>query len=251
MKITHRLTPVLVSLVLAACAENPAAVDEHADATGDLQVQLSVTPDHVHILQSEVTFTVTVTDHHGEAVTDFESLVVERKAHDSETWRAVEMTLQGDSYVGTYVFSSSGEYEIRVAGMRHGDPELVVMHTMAEHMEVARAHGELGVAYRAEFESFPGHVHEGETVTLRVWVMEAERNAEGIRPPITGLTGTEIHVQLEGGAEESHALTESEPGLYEADHDFLEAGHYHIAFHAEIDGQSYEAEFEVEAVPAH
>lgn len=251
MNMRHLPAALLLSFILPACAANPAAVEEeHGDATADLEVQLAITPDHIHILQSEVTFTVTVTDHHGEAVTDFDSLAVERKAHESDTWRAVEMTLQGDSYVGTYVLASSGEYEVRVAGMRHDDPGMVVLHEMAEHLEAARAHGELG-AHRVEFESFPGHIHEGETATLRFWVMEPEPNADGIRPPITGLTAAEIHCLTETGAEEHHPVTEMEPGVYEADHEFLEAGHFHAGLHMDIDGQPQEAEFDLHIAHGH
>lgn len=255
MNARHLLSALLVPFAVAACAENPVAVnapedEEHEHTTEELQVALSVTPDHIHILQSEVTFTVAVTDHNGDAVTDFDSLTVERKAHDSDTWRAIEMSLDGSVYTGTYLFASSGEYEVRVAGMRHGDAAMTVLHEMAEHLEAVRAHGELA-DHRVEFESFPGHIHEGETGTLRFWVMEPERNADGIRPPVAGLTDLEIHCLDAGGAEERHAVAEVEPGVYEAEHHFEEAGEFHAGLHMSHADEMHEAGFELHIAHGH
>lgn len=257
MTARHLLSVLLVPLALAACAENPVAVDqtpadddEHGHATSELNVELSVTPDHIHILQSEATFTVKVTDHDGNAVTDFDSLRVERKAHDSDTWRAIELAVDGDVFTGTYTFASSGEYEVRVAGMRHGDAAMTVMHQMAEHLHAARAHGELA-ENRVEFESFPGHIHQGETGAMRFWVMEAEKNADGVRSPITGLTDLKIHCIESDGSEELHAVNEIEPGVYEAEHAFDEAGEFHAGIHMTHENETHEAAFELHIAHGH
>lgn len=264
MSARHWISILLLPAFITACAENPTSPatgggggddggDDHADPTSDLVVDLQLSSSHVHIL-SELTLTATVTDHHGEAVTDFDSLVVERKAADSDTWRAINLELQGDSYVGAYTFASSGDYDLRVAGRRPHDAAMVQMHQMTEtspmHLSAVRAHGDLG-PYRVEFESFPGHIHTGEVATVRFWVMEAEADADGNRAPITGLTDAQIHCVDSADVEELHDVTEVEPGVYEADHEFLEAGHFHAGIHKTIDGESHEAAFELNIAHGH
>lgn len=51
---------------------------------------------------------------------------------------------------------------------------------MPDHMEVGRAHQEVG-GFRVEFETFPGRLHEGTEATVRFWVMEAP-SSSSIRP---------------------------------------------------------------------
>ncbi len=203
----------------------------------------------MHIL-SELVFTVSVTDHHGEFVTDFDTLRIERRAADSDTWRSTNLELQGTSYVGTYTFTSSGDYDIRVSGRRAHDTGMVVMQAMSEMLTAVRAHAEAG-GYRIEFESFPGHLHQHDEATMKFWVMEIERNADGVRPAITGLT-TEIHCLEADGSSESHAAAELTPGVYEADHTFESAGDFVAALHfTGTDGLEAEVEFTTHVVPGH
>lgn len=251
MNTRHWINALLVPVFLAACSSNPTVPveEEHEDATADLTVDLQLSSSHVHIL-SELTFTVNVTDHHGDFVTDFDTLRIERRAAGSDTWRSTSLELQGTSYVGTYTFASSGDYEIRVAGRRAHDTGMVVMHAMSEMLSAARAHAEAG-GYRIEFESFPGHLHQHSEATMRFWIMETERNADGVRPAITGLTA-EIHCLEADGATESHAAAELTAGVYETAHTFESVGDFVAALHfTGTDGLEAEAEFTTHVVPGH
>lgn len=239
------LTLLAVPALLAACEENPLMLEEHEE---ELTVELTVDPSHVHTL-SPVTFTVAVKDDHGMFVTDFDTLRVERRTAGTETWRAINLELDGSVYKGTYVFTSSGEYDLRVAGMRRGGSHLEVLHEMAEHLEVGRAHVEVG-GYRVEFENFPGHVHEGDTAAVKFWVKQAERDAAGNRPPVTGLAA-EIHCTDADGAMEEHRAAESEPGVYQATHRFREHGTAKAGIHFERGGAGVLAEFELSVSEKH
>lgn len=247
---SHRLIAfVLVApVLLGSCENDPVTfVPEPAE---EFSVQLDITPHHVHILQTEVTFTVTITDHHGQQVTDFETLQVERLLEGTETWRGTDLTLKGEVYTGTYTFTTSGDYHLRVAGTKHGQAEPVVLYEHPQHLHVVSAHTEAG-GYRVEFESFPGHIHEGDTSTMRFWVMEVEKDEAGNRSPITGLA-SEIRCTEASGAEQEYETVESEGGVYEADHTFTEVGEAHIALHfTGADGQPAEAEFHLHVVHAH
>lgn len=239
----------LAAGLIMACEENPAGPhDTGHDET--LTVQLTVTPDHVHILQSEVQFTVTVTDHHGAPVTDFEAIQVERRAQGDDTWRAVELALIGNDYVGTYLFSSSGDYDIRVVGQRPGEAELQLLHTAAEPIHCVPAHGEAG-GYRIEFETFPGHIHVGQDITLRFWILEPERDASGNRPPILGVTG-EVHIVESDASEFPYPLVEIGDGVYEVQHNFTATDEAHVALHyTGSDALPAEVDFHVYPVPGH
>ncbi len=235
---------LLLPLVLLACDDNPTEVSE------DLTVDLAITPDHVHILQTVVTFTVEVRDSRGELVSDFETLQVERLRSDSEVWRGVDLTLQGGVYEGTYTFSSSGEYGIRVTGTRPGETETRVLYTAPEMLHVVRAHEAVG-GVRVEFEAFPGHIHTENSAALRFWVMEPDPDPDGVRPPITGLVG-EIHCLEGGGGEALYTAVEIEPGVYEVEHLFESAGMAHVGLHFTApDNSEVEAAFDVEVVPDH
>lgn len=232
------IAALLLPAVALACDDAP--TDEGDD---ELTVQLEVSPDHVHIWQTEVSFTVTATDASGEPVTDFETLQVERKTHDSDTWRSVDMALEGDAYTGTYVFSSSGEYDVRVVGARPGDDEAEVLHTMEGHLEVVRAHAD-GGGYTVEFEAFPGHIHEGDDATLRFWVTEGDDEVTGLE--------AEIHVTESGGGDEHLPAEETDAGVYEADHTFQSAGPADAALHfTGAGGEDAEVAFEIEISEAH
>lgn len=244
-----RLTGLAASLavagLLAACESNPTAPEE-----GELTVELEIAPGHVHILQTEVQFTVQVTDHHGDPVTDFQAIQVERLAAGSDTWREIELTLAGTRYVGTYTFASSGDYQLRVMGQRPDETEMVLLHQIHDPLHVARAHAEAG-GYRIEFESFPGHIHAGNDVALGIWFMEPDPDATGNRPPIAGVAG-EVRVTHADGSALRHAFRELGDGVYECDHGFHMAGEAHVEIlFTGSDGQPAQAEFHLHVGSAH
>lgn len=246
--------PVLVGLLFAitvsACDSNPVGTDTDNSriAPEDLTVEFSLSSDHVHTL-SEVDLTVEVTGPDGSAFTEFDSIAVERKMHEEETWRAIDLTRDGHHFTGAYTFMSSGEYEVRVVGRPAGRGEMAVLYEHSSHVEVARAHVEKD-GYRIEYENFPGHVHEGQEAAVRFWVMEAEENASGERPPVENLE-VEIHCTDPSGAEENHQAEEHDPGVYEAHHTLEDAGEAHFAVHVPTDGGEIEADFHVPVAHGH
>lgn len=240
--------PVIVPLILAGCDSNPTELHEE-----ELIVDLTLTPDHVHIL-SPVAFTAVVRDGHGEIVTDMDTLRVERKATDSDSWRtAADLALSGSQYTGEYTFVSTGEYELRVLGMRagHGTMEEIPMATAMEPLHAVAAHAEAG-GYRVEFEAFPGHIHEGSEIEYKFWIMEVDRDpTTNERPPVTGLSA-EIHCNEPDGSSESHAAAEPAGGEYTALHTFASAGDGSAEVHfTGADGNPASASFPLHIVHAH
>lgn len=217
----------LALTLFTGCSDNPVADDHDDISIDDLEVSMSVVEGHVHTL-SPATFQLEVTDHHGERVTDFEEITINRRLVGDDTWRDIEVLPTATGFEGTYTFSSSGEYELRVSGMMHGMTESQVMHEAAEHLHVGRAHEEVG-SFRVEYESYPGHIHEGQTSSLTFYVLQ-DNPQGGDRIPVAGLT-SEIHCSDPDGTEESHSAIEVEPGVFAADHLFAGAGEAHAEFH--------------------
>lgn len=249
MYLRNLLFLLIAGTFLAACSENPVASDEdHVDSIEDLEVNLTLSTDHVHTL-SEATFTAEVTDHHGEMMTDMEKMQVEYRAKGAEEWTEIELSPSDNHYEASYTFMSSGEYEIRVTGMMPGHDHLEEMRVLDDSLHVGRAHVE-PEGYRIEYENFPGHLHDGDPATVKFWVMEAEEDASGDRPPVEGLEA-EIHCTDPSGAEETHAADESDPGVYQADHSFDGGGEAHFAIHFSSDGEEIEAGFDVPVAHAH
>lgn len=234
--------PTLVFCALA-CADNPVAVEDDHEET--LTAELALSSEHVHTL-SELVFSVVVRDGHGDVVTDLEAVTVDRLAVGSDTWRSTELALQGSAWIGPYTFMSTGEYQLRVSVTRHGHQEPEVVHAMSESLHVGRAHMEVA-GYRVEFESFPGHLHEGDEAEMKFWVFEAEKNAAGVRPPVAGLS---VHIGcLEAsGAFERHGAAEAEHGVYSAHHTFAEAGAFVATLH--LPG-AHQAEFTTQVAHKH
>lgn len=247
---SHIAAILVLPLVFLACDDPlPTGVDDHGDATEDLTVSITLSPDHVHIY-SEVTLTVQATDHHGEPVTDFDLIQVEYKEASETEWSQIELTQDGAAYTAVHAFGSSGDYDVRVTGQRPQDSAPVVMHEMADHLHASRAHAEAG-GYSVEFETFPGHIHEGDPGTLRFWIIDESAGGED---PVTSLS-PEIHVTESGEAEETRAATETDPGtsgVYEADHPFSAAGEATVAIHfTGSGGGQAEASFTFEVSHAH
>lgn len=246
-KVLPLLTIVLSVLVFAACSENPVSEDDHELEIGDLEASLTVVEDHVHTL-SPATFQVDVLDHHGDMVTDLEQVTVQRRLAGDETWRDIELTLAGNRFEGTYTFASSGEYDLRVAGMLHGmmEPEVMMQHD--EPLQVGRAHVE-AAGYRIEFENYPGHLHTGDTAALQFFVLEED--AQGTWQPVSGIA-SEIHCGDPDGSTEVHTPVEVEPGVYEAQHTFDVAGDAHPEFHfTDHGGTSADVDFHISIAHGH
>ncbi|MDT8368777.1 MAG: hypothetical protein RQ745_06190 [Longimicrobiales bacterium] len=205
--------------VLAACESNPVLVDD-----GNLTAELTLSESHVHTLSS-LDMEVVIRNSDGYAVDDFEAVTLDQKIAGDDTWRSIVLEASEHGFVGDYVFASTGDYDLRVMVTRHGTTEpteVPLMHSEMGHLSVARAHFEID-GHRIEFESFPGHMHEGQEVELKFWILEMEANEAGVRPPVLGLDPT--IVCHEGGSPvESHPAHGHDDGVYEATHHFAEPG---------------------------
>jgi hypothetical protein len=238
---------LLGTLALAACQDD--ATGPKGFATEELDAALTITPDHFHIYETEGEFSVAVTDPSGAAVTDFEVLRLERRLVGATSWSGLELTREGDLYVGRDTFEASGSYELRVTGLREADEELVVLYSAAEPLGVVRAHADVG-GRRLELENFPGHIHAGDESAMTFWVMETQRNPQGVRPPVPGLAPT-IWVEV-NGTRTSYAATESQPGVYAATHRFTAVGAALVGIGFQgTDGQHHEWSVEIDVHQPH
>lgn len=236
---------VLALFLFIGCKDSP--VEVHQDE--NLTAELTISPDHVHTLD-EITYTVTVTNDHGDVVTDLEGVEVQRKGHGDTEWSGTELSLSGTSFTSTYTFKSSGDYDIRVVGTHTGTTEQLVLYQMDEHMHVGRAHIETG-DYRIEYESFPGHIHEGDAATIKFWIYEKEQDATGERP-LVGDLSPHIHCANPDGTKEHHdSVTQEATGIYVADHTFNSAGEAHMGIHFTAGNTNIEAEFHPEVSHGH
>jgi hypothetical protein len=212
----RRLALTAAAIGVAACADSNGPEDL-------LTVDLQISADHVHALETEVTYTVLVTDASGNVVSDFEGLAVEYGLEGSNDWGRVALDLQsGGSYQGTHQYPGPGEFALRVVGTRPGGSE-TVLHEVTEPVEVIRPHFDAG-GYRVEFELDPADLRPGINLTLQFYVMQAQRDASGNRPPITGLAGVTISCIETNGATSSHNAVEGPGGVYQASHTFLAPG---------------------------
>lgn len=210
-----RALAVALLALTAACAEDP--IEPEGFATDELTTDLAITPDHVHIYETLVTFTVSVVDPDGAPVTDFEVVQVERRAVGGATWSVMEAALDGDFYVVDHTFEASGMYDIRVTGLRESDTDLVVLYEAPAPLEAVRVHEDVG-GYHVELEPDPGHIHEGDSSDIRYWIVD-----EDTEVGITGLTPT-IWVEESDGTTSEYAAAEGADGLYHASHAFSMAG---------------------------
>lgn len=235
---------VLGLLLLPACSDDPTRPPD-TFSTDELVTELAVTPDHVHVYESLVTFSVSVVDPNGDPVTDFELLQVERRLTGNANWSLMEASLNGNLYVVTHTFEASGEYEIRVTGLRSSDSELVVLYEAAEPLHAVRPHAEAG-GYRLELEPDPGHIHEGDTSTVRFWIQDEESRAG-----IPGLAPM-IWVEEADGSLMEYQAQEGADGLYFADHTFTSAGPTDLGIRfVGIDQLGAEWSLEIEVHEAH
>jgi len=212
------LTLATVSLFgITACDSSPTGPDGNGFDTVDLTAQLAVSPHHFHIWETTGTFTVTVVDPAGGAVTDFEVIRVEHRMVGTSVWRTFSLTQDGAFYVGTYVFESPGDYQLRVTGIRPMDQEMTILYEAPTPLEVVRAHANRG-DFRIDFEAVPGHIHAGESATLNFWFAPAGVDHHVSPALATGLAPT-ILIDT-GGSEGVYTAEESESGRYTATHVF-------------------------------
>lgn len=239
----------LVALVFAAfgCADEVLAPDGHGHEEV-LAFGLTFSTADIYTL-SEVTVTLNITDDHGAAMTEFDNMEAQYRLVGSTQWDAgVAMMLQGAEFMGAHTFVASGEYEFRIMGVPHHGGEhghaAEELHHVHEHVHVERAYVEAG-GYRIEYESSPGHVHEGLTPILTFWVMEKGMDSSGNHPPIVGLNAT-IRCTEANGMIHNEPAVETAPGVYEAPHTILSPGDARVALlFTGSDSNPAEAEFNI------
>jgi hypothetical protein len=239
------------AVLLLGCSDNPVTPDPHNDDDEVLTAVVTYSVQDMYTL-TPVTVEVEIKDHHGEHVTDMESVRVEFKRHEDAAWSGTDLAPDGDHFHADHVFMSSGEYEMRVMAQAHGTPAATVIETEGGHghFDVHRIFQEIGNA-RVEFETFPGHVHEGEEIAGTFWIMEREQDADGHHHGMHGLAA-EVHCVEVSGVEESHMADEHEEGVYEAHHTFSSAGEAHMTIHFPGDaGAEHEVTFTFSVAEGH
>lgn len=191
----------------------------------------------------EVSFEVHIEDEGGHHVMDMAEVHLEVRAVGSDTWREIELTAMTDHYMGTRTFTSSGDYELRITGMEHMGHELEEMHLST--MTVARAHADIGL-YHIQYENTPGHIHEGDTVTVSFWVALDDGGDLA-----TGLAA-QIVVEESDASETTVTAVEGDPGVYSADMTFAVAGDAHVSLQfTGSDSSPVEADFQVHVASLH
>lgn len=239
------LSLLAAGAVVASCNDNPAFPTDVHDQ--DLNVTVSFSPDHLATL-TELEVEVTITDHDGMVVQDFETVTVEVRAEGSDTWRGPELAAHADHFSGTHRFYSSGLYDMRVAAQAHGADHADVIYEHAQPLDVERIHHESG-HFRVEMETFPGHIHEGEEAVIRFWVSE---EMGGTMTPVGGMTA-EVGVEHStNGGHSAHAAGEPEAGVYEAHHTFTDHGDFEVSLDFDDDhGAHHHVAFIVPVSAAH
>jgi len=234
---SRSLVAIAGGLLIAACNSNPPFAPETHQ--GDLTAEVAFSVAEFSILE-EFEIEVTVRDADGNVVTDVESLQAEFRHHDDTEWRAVPLEGHADHFAATHMLPTSGEYDFRVTGVPHGETEVHVLYEAAEHFLFERAHFEAH-GTRVEFETFPGHIHEGDEAALRFWIFEDDHGGSG-HVAMQGLT-VQIHC-FEGGVQvEEYAAEEHEAGVYEAHHTFTEAGDGGAEIHFQVGAEEVHGAF--------
>lgn len=210
-------------VALVACSDST--------GPGELTVDFQISAEHIHALETNVTYTVLVTDPENRTVTDFTTIAVEYAHDGTNDWAQVPLALQaGGAYQGTHQFTGPGEYDLRVVGARPGTAE-AVLHQVSEPIEVIRPHFDAG-GYRVEFQLEPEDLRPSVNLSLQFLVVEdVPADASGNRPPITGLAGVTIVCAEANGQTTTHDVTEEPAGVYRASHTFQAAGSVSATLH--------------------
>ena len=238
----------LIVLFFTACSENPVA--DHIGGDENLMVSLSSSTEHFSTL-TEIEFEVRLTNDHGVQLTDIGSMQIEYQRSGELEWEVITLERHEDHYSAGMMFMSSGEYQMRVSGDLHGDGHMDVMYTAPEMIDVERIHVEMGDVM-VEFETFPGHVHEGEEVEASFYMMEmAASGGDHGGSMMSGLSG-DIHIMAPGDTAYEYNAEEHDAGVYSTHHTFLEGGDATFEFHfMDHHGDSIEVEFHVPVLHGH
>jgi hypothetical protein len=215
VRLSWSLVALLVAIALPGCGDDSTSPD------APLTVEAVIAPGHIHAFETDVTFTVTVTDAGGHSVRDFTTARVELSAAGAERWtKQVPLLFDGAAYVGVTKFTAAGPFDVRILGQRPGQSTPVELHRSTTPVSVVRAHFDVG-DYRLEFETDTGEYPvRGQPITVRFLIME---NVSSPRPPVTGLTGVMIRC-TQGSEVEVHPAAESPGGTYSASHTFTYGG---------------------------
>jgi hypothetical protein len=216
--ITLRASSILVvpfALALSGCN------DSTGPASDLLTVDLQLSPAHFHAFETDVIFTVTVTDRDGAEVRDFNTLRAELGVAGTENWtKQVPLLFDGAVYTGSTRLTAAGSFDLRVVGQRPDQAVAVEIHRSSTPLAAVRPHFDAG-GYRVEFETHSGEYPvRNESITFRFLVME---DGASPRPPVAGLSGVTIRC-TQGSAVEVHDAVESPAGTYTAAHTFSSAG---------------------------
>ncbi len=249
MKHAPKLLLVVGLIAAGGCSDNPVNHDDH---DSEFFAEISVSGEHISTL-SETDFDITLRTDDGSSVTGIEAVQIEFRLEDAEhdEWEVADLIAHGSHYETTHTFMSSGDYLWRIVVDDHNDGHASVLHESDEHLEVERAHENVG-DYRVEFESFPGHIQEGMTATVSFWVFESDDDhGETGHDGVTGLE-TVIKCNEPDDHMEEHAGHEREPGIYSAEHLFEESGEAQLSirFHGH-DGTDLVTIFHVPVDPTH
>lgn len=210
------VAPVWVAFFMLGCVPvtNGGGDGDHDD---DLSARIVTVGEELRTLD-EILFEVHIEDSGGHHVMDMAALELQVRSPDGE-WREIELMAMDDHYLGEGVFSSSGEYELRVMGMSHMEHDMEEM--FLTMVSVERAHADAD-PFDVEYESDPGHIHEGDTSLLNFWVSfeDGGGSASGLE--------AEIFVEESDGHVTILEAVEVEPGVYQAEMTFADAGEAHV-----------------------
>lgn len=236
MKIRFPLIALPMFVAIVACDSGSTEPDDFA--TEDLTAQLSISPNHFHIYETEGTFTVAVTDPRGRAVTDFEEIRLERQRAGTTNWSGTALTRGGDFYSAKYTFETKGSYTLRVTGRRAADTDLKVLYTAPQPLEVVRAHATVA-GHNLEFEAVPGHIHLGDTAELNFWIDVSAGHAPAAPGDEIGFHLSVHHVFVTiGSTTDTLSVTQPEAGRFVASHEFSTVGAAQIGIRFMADDHS-------------
>lgn len=242
MKMHHFLALLLVPFLLVACTDNPVSHDDHED---EYTAELSFSSEHISTLTS-IEIEAELFDDHGEPVSGIIGVSLEYRQVGDVDWRSKDLEVHGEHYAVDFMFYSSGNYEMRVTLQDSDTSSPEILYTLPEPLEVERIHKEVG-DYVIAFESFPGHIHEGDTTEVRFYVTDGH-NAGMMA---AGLVGQMHFTDPDQTTAMSHDAHEHDAGVYEAEHLFAEAGMSSVEFHFASDHGEVMAQFDVPVANLH
>ncbi len=232
----------LMSLLVVAMAVVILAGCEPPHIEGVLSGQIELSSTALSTLEVSA-FEVHIEDAEGHHVMTMEMVHLEVREVGSETWREIELTAMGDHYSGTRIFNSSGEYELRLMGAEHSEHEMEEMDHI--FVTVERAHADVA-QYHVQYESEPGHIHEGDAVTLTAWIA-----LEATGEPVTALL-LQFVVEESDGVVTVLDAVEAEAGVYTSGMPFEIDGEAHVDIQFTDDtGAAFAADFHVHVSSIH